>query len=143
MPTYEYICLSCARRIDVLHGIHASGPIACEVCGGTLRKAISAAAVVFKGSGWAKKDAARAASRPASGDSGAEAPASNAEGAKESPLGQGTETETGRPKEPAGKPETSGKSSTDNGSSASKPADSKAPAGKTSAKGSHKSRSGD
>lgn len=69
MPTYEYLCGSCTRRIDVLHGIHAQGPTICEGCGGPLRKAISAAAVVFKGSGWAKKDAARAAARPASDQS--------------------------------------------------------------------------
>lgn len=72
MPTYEYVCGSCARRIDVLHGIYADGPRTCEVCGGLLRKAISAAAVVFKGSGWAKKDAARAAAGPAPGQSGSD-----------------------------------------------------------------------
>ncbi|MDQ3554533.1 MAG: hypothetical protein M3395_09010 [Chloroflexota bacterium] len=87
MPTYEYVCLSCARRADVLHGIHVQGPTTCQVCGGTLRKAISAAAVVFKGSGWAKKDAARAAARPASGEAKTDGPSGDAEGKKEAESG--------------------------------------------------------
>lgn len=57
MPIYEYVCTGCGRRIDVIHGIHASRPSTCEVCGSPLRKALSAPAIVFRGSGWAKKDA--------------------------------------------------------------------------------------
>lgn len=94
MPTYEYICLSCARRVDVLHGIHADGPTTCEACGGTLRKAISAAAVVFKGSGWAKKDAARAATRPSSENS--DGTAKDSDGPKETAPVRGNEAGTDR-----------------------------------------------
>lgn len=83
MPTYEYVCLSCARRRDVLHGINAPGPTTCELCGGTLRKVISAAAVVFKGSGWAKKDAARAASRPSPADGKTDGTAADPAGSKD------------------------------------------------------------
>lgn len=103
MPTYEYLCRSCARRIDVLHGIHADGPTTCEACGGTLRKAISAAAVVFKGSGWAKKDAARAAARPASDKSGSEGSSSEGDGAKDAAPVTASDTEAGRSSTPAEK----------------------------------------
>ena len=64
MPIYEYVCSTCERRIEVVHGIHAAGPAVCEACGGAMRKALTAPAIHFKGSGWAKKDA-RAAAAPA------------------------------------------------------------------------------
>lgn len=57
MPLYDYDCAACGRRIEVVHGVHAPGPTHCPNCGsGPLRKAISAPAVHFKGSGWAKKE---------------------------------------------------------------------------------------
>jgi putative FmdB family regulatory protein len=65
MPIYEYVCEGCARRVEVFHGIESPRPTTCEVCGGTLRKAISSPAIVFKGSGWAKVDARSAAGRGA------------------------------------------------------------------------------
>ena len=64
MPIYDYVCTSCGQRAEVIHSVHASGPEACSACGGPMRKALSAPAIVFKGSGWAKKDA-RSASRNA------------------------------------------------------------------------------
>lgn len=57
MPLYDYDCAACGRRIEVVHGVHAPGPTHCPNCGGgPLRKAISAPAVHFRGSGWAKRD---------------------------------------------------------------------------------------
>jgi putative FmdB family regulatory protein len=77
MPLYDYVCTACGTRVEVSHGVHAAGPAACAVCGGSLRKAVSAPAVVFKGSGWAKMDArpqrsdkATAASKDEHGDGG-------------------------------------------------------------------------
>ena len=56
MPLYDYECRNCGHVVEVLHGINDPGPTACERCGGTMRKLLSAPAIVFKGSGWAKKD---------------------------------------------------------------------------------------
>jgi putative FmdB family regulatory protein len=57
MPLYDYQCAACRRRFEVVHGVHADGPTTCPLCGkGPVRKAISAAAVHYKGSGWAKKE---------------------------------------------------------------------------------------
>ncbi len=95
MPTYEYVCGSCGRRMDVLHGIHADGPAVCEVCGGRLRKAISAAAVVFKGSGWAKKDAARAAARPASDKGDGDGAPSDGSGSRDATPAAGADKAAG------------------------------------------------
>jgi putative FmdB family regulatory protein len=58
MPIYEYLCSACRHRTEILHGINDDSPRFCPACGaeGTLRKAITAPSIVFKGSGWAKKD---------------------------------------------------------------------------------------
>lgn len=57
MPLYDYDCAACGRRFEVVHGVHAERPTVCPICGsGPIRKAISAPAVHFKGSGWAKKE---------------------------------------------------------------------------------------
>lgn len=67
MPTYDYVCHHCGHRFEVIHGVHADGPATCPVCHkGPVRKAFSAPSIVFKGSGWAKKDRS-ATSKPASG----------------------------------------------------------------------------
>ena len=58
MPLYDYRCAACGREVEVMHGIHGSGPEACEACGGAMNKLLSPPAIHFKGSGWAKKDAA-------------------------------------------------------------------------------------
>ena len=64
MPTYEYRCSSCGERLEIVHSIHAGPPETCPSCGArdTLRKAFAPPAIVFKGSGWAKKERS---SRPA------------------------------------------------------------------------------
>lgn len=80
MPLYDYDCLACARRFEAMHGVHVDGPKACPMCGSDrVRKAFTAPAVHFKGSGWAKKErrATAAASRPVQDDgagSGGEQP---------------------------------------------------------------------
>jgi putative FmdB family regulatory protein len=57
MPTYDYDCASCGRRSEIVHGVYADPPTACPLCGGgPLRKAMTAPAVHFKGTGWAKKE---------------------------------------------------------------------------------------
>jgi len=52
MPIYEYECLACGKRSEVLQ--RASDPPLgeCPECGGQVRKLISAPAFQFKGSGW-------------------------------------------------------------------------------------------
>jgi putative FmdB family regulatory protein len=74
MPIYEYLCRACGHRTEILHGINDEGPQFCPACGaeGKLRKAISAPSIVFKGSGWAKKDRrpAPAASKKSTGGDG-------------------------------------------------------------------------
>lgn len=71
MPHYDYVCIACGTLVEVVHGVHAAGPAACALCGGTMRKAVSAPSIVFKGSGWAKKDrSSKAASAAAKSERG-------------------------------------------------------------------------
>jgi len=56
VPTYDYVCSSCGHQMEVTHSIHGHGPSHCPRCGAPMRKAISAPAVHFKGSGWARKE---------------------------------------------------------------------------------------
>jgi putative FmdB family regulatory protein len=66
MPTYDYICPN-GHRFEVIHGLTATGPDVCPVCGASpVRKAFSAPSVHYKGSGWAKKDRGSAARKAAS-----------------------------------------------------------------------------
>jgi putative FmdB family regulatory protein len=65
MPLYDYRCTACGQEVEVMHGINDTGPSTCQHCGGAMRKALSPPAIHFKGSGWAKKDAAASAKKPA------------------------------------------------------------------------------
>lgn len=96
MPVYEYHCSACGHRIDILHGFDESGPKFCPACGveGTMRKAFAPPTIVFKGSGWAKKERHSAASKKSSSrDGDSAAPASPPES---KPAGSG-EPEKAKP----------------------------------------------
>ncbi len=92
MPLYDYDCATCGRRFEVIHGVHADPPAACPLCGGgPVKKAITAASVHYRGTGWAKKERRAAIKTGApsksedgstdSGSSGADkAPASSSDG---------------------------------------------------------------
>ncbi len=58
MPTYDYVCTKCGHEMEVFHPVHGHGPSACPQCGGQMRKAFAPPAVVFKGTGWARKERA-------------------------------------------------------------------------------------
>ena len=78
MPVYDYVCPN-GHRIEVMHGVSAEGPAKCPVCGAApMRKAFTAPAVHFKGSGWAKKDrrssVTRAGAKSETGTSSSETP---------------------------------------------------------------------
>lgn len=71
MPLYDYDCAACGRRFEVVHGVHVDGPTTCPLCGqGPVRKAITAAAIHYKGSGWAKKERRATATSGSSKSSG-------------------------------------------------------------------------
>ena len=94
MPIYEYACQTCLRVTEVIHGRTAPGPDRCDACGGPLVKLMSAPAVHFKGSGWAKKDAHDTAAkrvRPEAGKADAGAKTETLAGAGDGAVGSGRE----------------------------------------------------
>jgi putative FmdB family regulatory protein len=56
MPTYEYECQSCHRRVEAVQRFTDPALTVCAHCGGELRKVFSTVGVVFKGSGFYKND---------------------------------------------------------------------------------------
>ena len=81
MPLYEYECLKCGERFEIIqkfsddpvtaHTEHGGSP-----CDGLVRKLLCAPAIQFKGSGWYVNDYGKGGKKPPaetgdSGDSGA------------------------------------------------------------------------
>ncbi|MGZ6266275.1 MAG: FmdB family zinc ribbon protein [Candidatus Limnocylindrales bacterium] len=56
VPFYDYVCENCGHEMEVAHSLHESGPVVCPNCHGRMRKSISAPAVHFKGTGWARTE---------------------------------------------------------------------------------------
>ena len=59
MPIYEYDCQSCKKRTEAIQRVGERPLRICPHCGGKLKKAFSAPAIQFKGSGWYVTDYAR------------------------------------------------------------------------------------
>lgn len=105
MPTYEYICDACKAEFERVQRF-ADDPIReCPVCGQPkARRRISAAGIVFKGSGWyvhdskrkaAGKPAAAAASKDA--DGGKAAGTDGGSGGAESAAAQPSDSAPAKP----------------------------------------------
>ena len=57
MPIYEYACVSCDHHLEALQKMSEDPLVICPECGEeSLRKKVSAAAFVLKGSGWYETD---------------------------------------------------------------------------------------
>jgi putative regulatory protein, FmdB family len=83
VPFYDYVCENCGYEMEVTHSVHEHGPTECPRCHGHMRNSISAPAVHFKGTGWArtlpKSKAGRAdAKEPKSSSTEGAAPSSDA-----------------------------------------------------------------
>jgi putative FmdB family regulatory protein len=52
MPTYEYECLKCKRVFEIRQRISEPALTVCDVCGGEVRRLLSAAPFILKGAGW-------------------------------------------------------------------------------------------
>ena len=65
MPTYEYHCDGCGRDFEVRQRISEAALTTCDVCGGSVRRLISAAPFILKGEGWYVTDYPSAARKKA------------------------------------------------------------------------------
>ena len=93
MPIYEYECTEKGHRFDVMQKISDAPIKTCQVCGGQVKKLISASAFHLKGGGWYKDGYA------STGSNGSK-PASEGSGSASS------KSESGSAKSDAGKSET-------------------------------------
>src|SRR6266536_4306376 len=69
MPLYEYVCQSCGKKTEVIQRVGERPLKICPHCGGKLKKAFSAPAIQFKGSGFYITDYARGTNAGKSGES--------------------------------------------------------------------------
>jgi len=113
LPTYEYLCVECGNRKEVVQSFTDESLTTCELCGGRLRKVIFPVGIQFKGSGFYSTD--RRASQPMSrhnnkdkdkeskGESGADTKSekseakaeSNSDSKKESKTDSSSKTDSG------------------------------------------------
>jgi len=56
MPTYEYLCRVCSHRFETWQKMTDDPLSTCPECGGTIRRVLFPAGIVFKGSGFYKTD---------------------------------------------------------------------------------------
>ena len=87
MPTYEYECDACHRVFEIRQRITEEPLTTCEVCGGTVRRLLSAAPFILKGEGWYVTDYPSESRKKAlksekSSSSSSDAPAAKSDGAK-------------------------------------------------------------
>jgi predicted nucleic acid-binding Zn ribbon protein len=79
-----------------MHGVHGHGPESCPNCGsGPIRKAVSAPAVHFKGSGWAKKERHASTAGRSKGDSDGAGSETGDKAAAGSVTGSGSDSTNG------------------------------------------------
>jgi putative FmdB family regulatory protein len=97
MPIYEYVCDACGKTTEVIQRMKAAPLRICPHCGGKkLKKAFSAPAIQFKGSGFYITDYA-------GGDR--KSGAKKAEGEKADASGKAEKAEKAEKSESAGKSE--------------------------------------
>jgi putative FmdB family regulatory protein len=69
VPTYQYACTACSEPLEVVQKFTDAALTECPACGGRLRKVFSAAAIVFRGSGFYRTDSRTNAAKTSSADS--------------------------------------------------------------------------
>jgi putative FmdB family regulatory protein len=70
MPTYEYRCTACGRRLEVVQKFSDEPLTECPECFGDLRRVFGSVGVVLKGSGFYRTDNRRGGSDGGAGANG-------------------------------------------------------------------------
>jgi putative FmdB family regulatory protein len=105
MPIYEYQCLACGKKTELLQRMNDAPLAACPSCGGEVKKLISSPAVQFKGSGWYVTDYA---SKKGGGGSGSSESKSEGKSEAESKSESKAEPKSDAPKAAASESKGSG-----------------------------------
>jgi putative FmdB family regulatory protein len=94
MPIYEYVCQACGKKTEIIQRMGERPLKICPHCGGKLRKAASAPAIRFKGTGWYVTDYARARKEEKAASSEGAPSESKAAESKKEKVGE-TKSESG------------------------------------------------
>ena len=121
MPIYEYACASCDHHLEALQKISEDPLVFCPECGEeSLKKLVSAAAFVLKGSGWYETDFKNSGKeKPKDANASDEQPASKNAGDTKSGDGASSDTKSSDTKSSESKSESS-KSTSDSTATGSK-----------------------
>ena len=123
MPLYDYQCKDCGHSVEVMHGVTRTDRP--DVRRGANAQALLTPTILFKGSGWAKKDRGAASSTRAAAASGSKS-GDSSEGSSSGGASDGGSSDRG---------------SSDSGSSDRGSSDSAKPAADTKASGGSKKAS--
>lgn len=90
MPLYEYQCLTCGKKTELLQAMSDPPLAVCPECGGEVKKLISSPAFQFKGTGWYVTDYAgkkgTGASESGGSDAKSDKPAASSEKSGDKPA---------------------------------------------------------
>jgi putative FmdB family regulatory protein len=91
VPTYDYVCQGCSYRFEMKQSIKDDPIATCSRCGRSVKRIISAPAIMFKGSGWYVTDYSDKLKPPSSesSDRSVDAKKGAATGAGTTPAGSG------------------------------------------------------
>ena len=119
MPLYEYQCLTCGKRTEVLQRFEDAPLAACPACGGEVKKMVSSPAFQFKGTGWYVTDYAGKKGGAAGGSGGKSEGKGDDSGKSdsESSAGKAEKVEKGEKGDKADKPKETVSESKGSGSS--------------------------
>jgi len=117
VPIYEYVCEQCQHRFEVKQRVNDPPVSGCARCGHSVKKVISAPAIMFKGTGWYVTDYSEKL-KPPTGAEPAAAPA-NGKADQKPAADQKPSKEAAAASSGAGAPSSSSDSSTTGTSAAS------------------------
>lgn len=80
MPTYQYVCRSCAHSLEAVQSFSDAALVNCPECTGGLRKVFNSVGVVFKGSGFYRNDSRESAANGSSDKNGKQQPEKSEKG---------------------------------------------------------------
>jgi putative FmdB family regulatory protein len=96
VPIYEYLCQSCQHQFEVKQKFSDEPILSCVRCGQSVKKIISAPAIMFKGSGWYVTDYSDKMKAP--GQAPAGEPAKSTDGKSDGTVGTApSKTDTATP----------------------------------------------
>jgi len=121
MPLYEYQCLNCGKKTEVIQRFDDAPLAACPACGGEVKKLISSPAFQFKGTGWYVTDYA--------GKKGGGGPESKSKSDDKGEGGGGDKGEKGEKSEKSDTGDKAGKAEKAEKSEKSAPAETKSSGG--------------